>query len=60
VLVNSYDNNNPISIIMNGQQLDRVDTFKYLAYIINKDGSLTKETKTRLEMASTVITKLNA
>jgi hypothetical protein len=42
----------------NGQQLN-VDTFKYLESIISKDGSSTKEIKTRLEMTSAALTKLN-
>jgi hypothetical protein len=48
------------NIIIKGQKLDEVDTSKHLGSIISKDGSSTKEIKTRLQVASAATTKLKA
>ena len=44
--------------VLNGQRLEEVDNFKYLWSILSKDGSSTKEIKTRLGQASSVMIRL--
>ncbi|KAL8577432.1 hypothetical protein ACOMHN_048067 [Nucella lapillus] len=48
-----------VNIKMNGQILEEVDGFKYLASIITKTGSPTKGIRTKLSLASTAMTKPN-
>jgi len=47
------------SIMLNGQKLEEVDGFKYLGSTLTKDGSSTKEVKTKLSLAAAAMTRLN-
>ncbi|KAL8564069.1 hypothetical protein ACOMHN_034546 [Nucella lapillus] len=58
-LLNSTSNSAVVNINMNGQKFEEVDSFKYLGSIITKDGSSTKEIRTRLSLASSALTKLD-
>ena len=46
------------SIVMNGKLLEEVSEFKYLGSVLSKDGSSTKEIRTRIAMATAAMTKL--
>ncbi|KAL8574593.1 hypothetical protein ACOMHN_061593 [Nucella lapillus] len=56
--LNSTSNLAEVNIKLNGQKLKEVDNFKYIGSIITKDGSSIKESRTRLSLASPVMTKL--
>lgn len=56
ILVNNLPQTN---IMLNGQRLEEVENFKYLGSTVTKDGSSTKEIKTRLGIASSARTRLN-
>ena len=43
---------------MNGEELEEVDTFKYLGALINKEGNSTQEIKARLAIALSAMSKL--
>ncbi|KAL8580775.1 hypothetical protein ACOMHN_018447 [Nucella lapillus] len=58
-LLNNTSNSAVVNIKINGQKLEEVDSFKYLGSIITKDGSSTKEARTRLSLASSAMTKLD-
>ena len=51
VLVNCANQNTPINITMNGQNLVEVDSFKYIGSSLSKHGISTKETKIRIRVA---------
>ena len=51
VLVNSTNQNTPIDITMDGQNLEEVDSFKYIGSTLSKDGTSTKEIKIRIAVA---------
>ena len=51
VLVNSINQNTPIDITMDGQNLEEVDSFKYIGSTLSKDGTSTKEIKIRIAVA---------
>ena len=59
VLVNSTNQNTRINITMNGQNLEAVDSFKYLGSTLSKDGASTKEIKIRMAVAISAMSKLN-
>ena len=59
VMVNSHNQQAATSIKLNGQELEEVDNFKYLGSTLTKDGSSTKEVKTRLSLAGSAMTRLN-
>ena len=56
VLVNTTDKK--ANIVMNGENLEEVDNFKYLGATITKDGRSTTEVKTRLAMATSSMARL--
>ena len=56
ILVNAE--NKKANIIMNGEHLEEVDTFKYLGATITKDGRSTSEVKTRLAIATSSMARL--
>ena len=56
VLVNA--DNKKANIIMHGEHLEEVDTFKYLGASITKDGRSTSEVKTRLAIATSSMARL--
>ena len=56
-MVNSANNTNA-QILMNGQQLEEVDHFKYLGATLTKDGRSTTEIKIRLAQATSAMAKL--
>ncbi|KAL8578106.1 hypothetical protein ACOMHN_055426 [Nucella lapillus] len=58
-LLKSTSNLAEVNIKMNGQKLEEGDSFKYLGSLITKDGSSTKEIRTRLSLASLTMTKLD-
>lgn len=58
ILMKSLNEHRPINITMNGQLLEKVNTFKNYEFIICSDGSSSKEVKTRLWMASSAIARL--
>ena len=59
ILVNSHSQQAATNIMLNGQQLEEVESFKYLGSTLCKDGSSTKEIKARLGLASSAMTRLN-
>ena len=56
ILVNSSDKS--ANIMMNGEQLEEVETFKYLGATITRDGRSTVEVKSRLAMATSSMARL--
>merc|ERR1712121_129522 len=58
VLVNSTTGSTA-HILMSGEQLEEVDSFKYLGATLTKDSRSTSEIKTRLAMATAAMSKLN-
>ena len=56
VLVNSDDKK--ANILMNGEQLEEVNNFKYLGATITKDGRSTDDVKTRLAIATSSMARL--
>ena len=58
VMVNSI-NSSTANITMNGQQLEEVDSFKYLGSTLTKDGRSTTEIKTRIGIAMAAMARLN-
>ena len=49
----------PVSIIlMNGERLEEVKSFKYLGSIISSEGDSTEEMCTRINLATSAIAKL--
>ena len=59
VLVNSTNQNTPINIMMNSQNLEEVDDFKYLGSTLSIDGTSTKEIKIRIAVAMSSMSRLN-
>jgi hypothetical protein len=59
ILVNSHSQQAATNIMLNGRQLEEVESFKYLGSTLCKDGSSAKEIKARLGLASSAITRLN-
>lgn len=57
ILVNG-DASKRTQISVGGQVLQEVEAFKYLGVTLTKDGSSTKEVKTRLGMATAALTRL--
>ena len=57
VLVNSTTGSTA-QIFMNGEELEEVDSFKYLGATLTKDGRSTTEIKARLAMATAAMAKL--
>ena len=51
VFVNITNQNTPINIMMNGQNIEEVDSFKYVGSTLSKDSTLTKEIKIRIAVA---------
>ena len=47
------------SITLNGQTLEEVDSFKYFGSTLKKDGSSTKEVKTRLNLIASATMRHN-
>uniref|UniRef100_A0A3B1JXQ2 ribonuclease H n=1 Tax=Astyanax mexicanus TaxID=7994 RepID=A0A3B1JXQ2_ASTMX len=58
VMVNSINNICSANITMNGQQLDEVDTFKYLGSILSQDGRCTAEIKIRITITTSAMAGL--
>ncbi|KAL8563219.1 hypothetical protein ACOMHN_034743 [Nucella lapillus] len=58
-LLNSTSNLAKVNIKMNGQKLEEMDSFKYLVSTITKDGSVTKEIRTRMSLVPSAMTKLD-
>ena len=58
VMVNSTSNTTA-QIYMNGQELEVVDSFKYLGSTLTKDGRSSTEIKTRLALATSALSKLS-
>ena len=54
-----YSTNNTVNIVMNGQNLEDVDSFKYLGSTLSKDGTSTKEIKIRIAVAMSAMSRLN-
>ena len=59
ILVKSINQNNPINIMMNGQNLEEVDSFKYIVSTLRKHGTSTKEIKIRIAAAMSAMSRLN-
>ena len=58
ILVNSAQPTPSTKIVMNGEELEEVETFKYLGALINKEGTSTQEIKARLAIALSAMSKL--
>ena len=58
ILVNSSKPTPSTKIIMNGEELEEVETFKYLGALINKEGNSTLEIKARFAIAPSAMSKL--
>ena len=58
VMSNSKDNIRT-NITMQGEQLEEVDSFKYLGAILTKDGRSTSEIRTRIAMAANALARLD-
>jgi hypothetical protein len=58
IMLNSTANTRA-KICMNRQQLEEVDTFKYLGSTLTKDGRSTTEIKTRLAIATSAMGKMS-
>ena len=58
VLVNTYDKDIVARIVVGGEKLQEVSSFKYLGVILTKDGTSTKEILVRLGMATSAMTRL--
>ena len=61
ILVNEFKNNETaevITITMNDEPLEVVDTFKYLVATLTKDGKSEKEINIRMATATTVLVRL--
>ena len=59
VMVNSIDTNASADIVMNGQKLEEVDSFRYLGALITKDGSCRKDILARIAQAMAAMSKLD-
>ena len=59
VMMNSRTQLAATSIALNGLKLAEVNSFKYLGSTLTKDGSSTKEEKTKLSLAASAMTRLN-
>ena len=46
------------TILMNGERLEEVKSFKYLGWIISSEGDSTEEIRTRINLSTSVIAKL--
>ena len=49
----------PIDIMMNGQKLEEVDSFRYLGSTLSNDGTSTNEIKIRIAVATSAMSRLN-
>ena len=58
VVMNSRTQQATTSITLNGQTFLEGDCFKYLVSTLTKDGSSTKEVKTKLSLAASAMTRL--
>lgn len=58
ILVNILKEHGPANIKINEKSIEEVNIFKNLGSIICSNGSSSKEIKTRLEMASSAVTRL--
>ena len=59
VTVNIRTQQTTTSIILNGQKLEEVDSFKYLGSTLANYGSSTKEVKRKLSLSASAMTRLN-
>ena len=59
VLVNSNKDTPQTHIIMNGETLEQVDSFKYLGALITEDGKSTIEIRARLAIALSAMSRLS-
>ena len=57
VMVNSL-NNAHANITLDGEQLEEVDEFKYLGATLSKDGTCSKEIRTRIALATAAMARL--
>ena len=59
VLANSTNKNIPINIMMKVQNVEEVDSFKYFGSTLSKVSTSTKETKIRIAVVMSVMSRLN-
>ena len=59
VLVNSNKDTPQTHIIVNGETLEQVDSFKYLGALITEDGKSTIEIRARLAIALSAMSRLS-
>ena len=57
VLVHSTNQNTPINTMMNDQNPEKVDSFKYLGSTLSKDVTSTKEIKIRIAVAMSAMSR---
>ena len=55
ILINSTNQNAPINIMMNGQNLEEVDSLKQIVSTFSKGGTSTREIKIRIAIAMPVM-----
>ena len=59
VMVNNRTQQAANSIMLTGQKLEKVDSFKYLGSTLTKNGSSTKEVKTKLRLVASAMTRIS-